>query len=58
MRPVEPTTAGEARAMSLACARRVNVCLDAGEYDEARHQLAEAKRLALLALELERNVAA
>lgn len=50
-------TLASARAKALACGRRVNVCLDAGQYDEARHQLAEAKRFALLAVELERNAA-
>jgi hypothetical protein len=48
-------TPGEARAKSLAAARRVNVYLDAGEPDTAREQLAEAKRLRKLADELERK---
>ncbi|TIW25255.1 MAG: hypothetical protein E5V63_18405 [Mesorhizobium sp.] len=54
----EPLTAGDARARSLACARRINVCLEAREYNEARHQLAEAKRFALLALKFEQEQAA
>lgn len=49
-----PMTAADARAEALKCARRINVCLDAAQYVEARHQLAEAKRFTLLALELER----
>ena len=48
-------TAQEARRQAETCARRIRVCMDAGEYDEARHQLAEAKRLTLLAIELDRK---
>lgn len=54
----EPLSAGEARARMLAAARRVNVCLDAGEYDAAREQLAESKRLAVLAINLDQGEAA
>lgn len=52
-----PTTAEEARAEAVKCGRRVDICLKAGEYAEARRQLDEAKRFALLAIELERKVA-
>lgn len=51
----EPSTAAEARDMAAACARRIGICINAGKYDEARHQMAEAKRFAILALELERE---
>jgi hypothetical protein len=50
-------TAEEARAEAVKCGRRVDICMNAGEYAEARRQLAEAQRFALLAIELERKVA-
>lgn len=52
-----PDSADEARDMATACARRIGICINAGEYDEARRQMAEAKRLTILALELEREAA-
>jgi len=54
----EPLSAGEARARMLAARRRVNVCLDAGEYDAAREQLALSKRMALLAINVDQGEAA
>jgi hypothetical protein len=51
-------TAGEARAEALKCARRVNVCMDAGEYDEARRQLQLSRWFASLAIEMEGKTAA
>jgi len=53
----EPATADEARAEAAKCGRRIDICLKAGEYAEARRQLDEAKRFALLAFELERAAA-
>lgn len=41
-----------ARAEAVKCGRHARICMDAGAYDEARHQLEEAKRYALLAVEL------
>lgn len=51
-------SAGEIRMRSAAAARRVNTCLDAGEYDAAREQLALSKRLAVLAIKLDQGEAA
>lgn len=41
-----------ARAEAVKCGRHARICMDAGAYEEARHQLEEAKRYALLAVEL------
>lgn len=40
------------RAEAVKCGRHARICMDAGAYDEARHQLEEAKRYAFLAVEL------
>ncbi len=41
-----------AHAEAVKCGRHARICMDAGAYEEARHQLEEAKRYALLAVEL------
>lgn len=51
--PDEPMTAEEARSEAVKCGRRVDICMAAGEFEEAKRQLAEAKRFSLLALKLD-----
>jgi hypothetical protein len=46
-------SAGEYRALTLRARRWANICLDAGEIAEARHQLNEAARFSALADEIE-----
>lgn len=49
----ETPTAGEYRRLTLIARRWMNVCLDAGELDEAKRLLEEAARYARLADEIE-----
>lgn len=44
--------AARARAEAEKCARRIRICIDAGEFEEANRQVAEAKRFMFLALTL------
>lgn len=48
-------SAGEYRALMLRARRWANLCLDAGEVNEARHQLNEAARFSALADEIDRK---
>ena len=48
-----PTTPGEYRHNMLTARRWMNICLDAGEIEEAKRLLAEAARCARIADEIE-----
>lgn len=50
-----PTTAGEYRANMLTARRWANVCLDAGELDEAKRLIAEAARFDRIATEIQND---
>ncbi|TIP70335.1 MAG: hypothetical protein E5X53_28300 [Mesorhizobium sp.] len=50
-----PTTPGEYRRLMLIARRWMMVCIDAGEIEEARRQLAEAARYSRLADEIEQS---
>jgi len=46
-------SAGEYRSLTLRARRWANICLDAGEVAEAKHQLNEAARFSALADEID-----
>lgn len=49
--PVLISERAEAEREAVKCGRRVNILLDAGEYQAAREMLEQAKQYALLAIE-------
>jgi len=53
MKAPRALTPGEYRHLALQARRWAAICLDAGEVDEARHQISEAARMFAAADEIE-----